>query len=76
MNKSVCNSKQEWNHNECECECNSSLCNSSMCNGEFNKACKVDEYLHAKNSSSKKWLFGKLLLTCEDETALLDKMVT
>ena len=41
--------------------------NPSMCGCECNKACKSDEYLDTKKCSCKKRLFGKLLLTWEDE---------
>ena len=41
--------------------------NSSTCDCGCNKACKIVEYLDIKNCSSKKGLFGKLVLECEDE---------
>ena len=39
----------------------------SMCDCECNKACKIDEYLDIKNCLSKKRLFGKLALVCQNE---------
>ena len=76
-NKSVWNSKQKWNHNECWCEFKKvddwSSCkydfmwNPSVFNCECNKACKIDDYLDIKNCSYEKCLFGKLVLGCEDE---------
>ena len=39
----------------------------STCDCEYNKACKIDEYLDIKNCSCKKRLIGELLLTCEAE---------
>ena len=54
LNKSVCNSKQKWNHNECRCKCKDLddwsshekvyRWNASTCDCECNKACKIDEY--------------------------------
>ena len=41
--------------------------NPSTCNCEFNKSCKIDEYLDIENCSSKKCLFGKLVLEWGDE---------
>ena len=40
--------------------------NLSTCDCEYNKACKIDEYLDIKNCSHEKSLFGKLVLACED----------
>ena len=53
-----------------------------MCDCEYNKACKINEYLDIKNCSRKKRLFGKLVLACEDkmlnttESSFDDKKVT
>ena len=59
LNESVCNSKQEWNHDECQCECKGlddwSSCeddyiqNPSTCGCECNKAFRINEYLDLKN---------------------------
>ena len=38
----------------------------SMCDCECNRACKIDEYLDIKNCLSKKRLFGKLALVCQN----------
>ena len=46
---------------------NDCMWNSSTCDCGCNKACKIVEYLDIKNCSSKKGLFGKLVLECEDE---------
>ena len=76
LNKSICKSKQKWNHNECRCECKklgdvkskkSYMWNLSTCNCECNKACKSNQYLDTKNCSCEKCLIGKLVLECEDE---------
>ena len=92
LNERVCNSKQNWNHNECRCECKEldgwSSCkddymwNPSTCDCECNKACKIDEYLDIENCLCKKHLIDKLVLECEDEildtteTSLDDKKET
>ena len=72
LNKSVCNSKQKWSHNECRCKCKErddwSSCkddytlNPSTCDCECNKTCKIGEYLDIVNCSYKKRLVGKLVL--------------
>ena len=77
MNESVYNSKQKLNHDECWCECkelddlhsykDDYTWNSIAYDFEFNKACKLDEYLDIKNCLSKKGLIGILVLACEDE---------
>ena len=92
LNQSVCNSKQKWNHKECQSECkeidnwdfceNDYIWNPSTCNCECNRACKIDEYLDTKYCSCEKRLIGKLVLECEDEilntteSSLDDKKVT
>ena len=41
--------------------------NPGTCDDEWNKACKIDEYLDIKNCSCVKRLIGKFVLECEDE---------
>ena len=41
--------------------------NPGICDCEYNKACKINEYLDIKNCLRKKRLFGKLVLACEDK---------
>ena len=77
LKKSVCNSKQKLNRDECWCEfkelndwgsCEKGyMWNPSTCDCECNKAYKIDEYLDIKNCSCKKSLIVKLVLECEDE---------
>ena len=77
LNESVCNSKQKWNHNECQCKCNELddwssfkddyMWNPGTRNCECNKECKIDEYLDIKNCSCEKSLNCKLVLECEGE---------
>ena len=41
--------------------------NPSTCDCEYNKACKIHQYLEIKYCSFGKRLIGKLVLECEDE---------
>ena len=76
LNKTVFNSKQKWNLDECHCVCKEladwSSCkddyisNPSTCDCECNKACKIDKYLDARNRSRKNHWFYKLALRCAD----------
>ena len=73
LNEGVFNSKQEWNHDQCRCECKEfddwNFCrgdymrNPRTSNCKYKKACecKIGEYLDAKNCSCKNCLFGKLV---------------
>ena len=71
-NQSVCNSKQKYNHEEYwsewkELDQDDYMWNPRKCDCEWNKACKIDEYLDIKNCSCEKRLIGKLVLACEGE---------
>ena len=86
LNESVCNSRQKWDHDECQCKCkelddkgsckNNYLWNSSTCDCECNKAHTIDEYLDIKNCSCKKHdkLLDEILNTTE--TSLDNKKAT
>ena len=56
--------------------------NPSTCDCEYNKACKIYEYLDIKNCSCKKRLISKLVLACDNkilnttETSLDNKNIT
>ena len=92
LNESVCNSRQNWNRNECKCECkeldawtyckDDCMWDPSTCDCECNKPCKIDYYLDIEHCLCKKHLIGKLVLECEDEilntseASLEDKKVT
>ena len=73
LNESMCNLKQNWNRDECRCDCKelndwgSSEKDYRTYDYERKKAHKIDEYLHTKTCSCKKHLIGKLVLGCEDE---------
>ena len=72
MNEGVCNLLQKWDYDECRCECkelnlwevksciNDYIWNPSTCDCEFNKACKIDDYLDIENCSCQKRLFQSL----------------
>ena len=55
MTEIVCNSNQNWNHDEYWCECkelddwnsckDDYMWNPSICHSDFCKACKIDKYL-------------------------------
>ena len=76
LNESACNSKQNWNHVECQCECkeldvwgfskNGYMWNHITSDCECNKTCKIDKYLDIKRWF-RRHLFGKLVLVCEDQ---------
>ena len=76
LNKSVCNSKQKWNPDECWCECKKLddwtscekgyMWNPGTCDYECNKACKIYEYLDTKTCSCKKQFISKLVLEREN----------
>ena len=61
LNESVCTSRQNWNFDECQCECEElddwsvwkydHIWNPKMCDCECNKACKIHEYLDIRNCS-------------------------
>ena len=69
LNKSVCNSKQKWNHDECQCECKElddwGFCEKcymwipSMCDCECNNACKIDDHLNTKSCFGEKRFIGR-----------------
>ena len=41
--------------------------NPSTCDCEYDKTCRIGEYLYIKNFACKELVIGKLVLTCEDE---------
>ena len=68
LDKSVCNNKQGWNNDKCNCKCdNGFIWNPSTCECECDKSCDVGEYLDYVNCKCRKRLIDKLVLECEDE---------
>ena len=75
--QSACDSKQKWNHNECQCEYKE-IDNLDFCESDYmwkpstydcgcNKACKTDECLYIKYFSCERRLISKLVMECENE---------
>ena len=64
LDANVCNNKQRWNEDKCQCECkeltDEGVCdkvfiwNPSNCEFECNKSCDVGEYLDYENVNAKK----------------------
>ena len=81
----VCNNKQRWNNDKCQCEYNElidkGVCdkgyawNSSNCRCECDKSCDVGEYLDYENCKCGKRLVDKLVDECtetiDEETSLV-----
>ena len=71
MDASVCNNKQRWNDDKCQCECkeliDKGVCdngyarNPSNCECECDKSCDVGEYLDYENCKCRKRWVDKLV---------------
>ena len=85
LNKSVCNSKQRCNKDECRCECkeliNKGVCekgfirNPSNCECECDKSCDIGEYLDYSNCKCRRKLFDKSVEQCTkniEETKIVE----
>ena len=76
LDASVCNNKQHWNDDKCQCEYNGlidkGVCargyiwNPSNCECECDKSCDVGEYLDYKNCRCRKKLAEKLVEECTE----------
>ena len=84
LDASVCNNKQCWNNNKCQCECkeliDKGICNKghiwnpSNCKCECDKSCSFGEYLDYENCKCRKRLVDKLIEECNEnieETSLV-----
>ena len=70
----VCNNKQLWNNDKCQCECkeliDKGVCdkgyawNPSNCECECDKACNFSEYLDYENCKWRKKLVAPLIEEC------------
>ena len=80
---SVCNNKQQWNNDKCQCEykelidkgiCNKGyIWNPSNCKCQCDKSCDFSEYLDYENCKCRKRLVDKLIEECNEnieETSL------
>ena len=85
LDASVCNSKQLWNDDDCQCECeeliDKGVCdkghawNPSNCECECDKSCDVGGYLDYENCKCRERLVDKLAEKCNeniDEAKLTD----
>ena len=84
LESSVCNNKQRWNNDKCQCECkelnDKCICNKgyiwnpSNCKCECDKLCDFGEYLEYENCKCRKRLVDKLIEECNEnieETSLI-----
>ena len=84
LDGSVCNNKQCWNNDKCQCECkeltDKGICdkgyiwNPSNCKCECDKSCDFGEYLDYENCKCRKRLIDKLIEECSEnieETSLI-----
>ena len=85
LDASICNNKQCWNNDKCQCECkeliDKGICdkgyiwNPSNCKWECYKSCDFGEYLDYENCKCKKRLVDKLIEECNEnieETSLIN----
>ena len=73
LNASVCNNKQKWNEDRCECrgelidkerDDKGFIWNPSDCYCECDKSCDIGEYLDYKNCKCKRKIVGELVKKC------------
>ena len=86
LDASVCNNKQSWNNDKCQCECkeliDKGICdkeyiwNPSNCKCECDKSCDFGEYLDHENCKCRKRLVDKLIDECNEniEESILIKI--
>ena len=82
LDASVCNKKQRWNNDKCQCGCkeliDKGICNKgciwnpSNCKCECDKSCEFVEYLDYENCKCRKSLVDKLI---EELMKILKKQV-
>ena len=69
LDTSVCNNKQRWNNDKCQCECKE-LSDKGICN----KSCDFGEYSNYENCKCRKRFVDKLIEECNEnieETSLI-----
>ena len=78
LDASVCNNKQRWNNDKCQCECKE-LIDKGICDKGYiwDPSCDFGEYLDYENCKCRKSLIDKLIEECneniEEEVKILDK---
>ena len=76
LDASICNSKQRWNNDKCQCKCKELIdkgtCENCKC--ECDKSCDFGEYLDYEKCKCRKRLIDKLIKECNEdieETSLI-----
>ena len=75
LTEAICNAKQVWNKDKCQCECREDLAsklvrdkgyiwNPSTCSCECNKLCDVGQYLDYKNCVCRKSVIDRMVEEC------------
>ena len=75
LTEAICNAKQVWNKDKCQCECKEDLINKlvcdkgyiwnpSTCSCECDKLCDVGQYLDYKNCVCRKSVVDRLVEEC------------
>ena len=87
LNSSVCNNKQIWNSDTCRCDCNEDFAgtisfnkgytwNPSTCECQYDKWCKLGQYVDHENCICKNKLIGRVIEECTsviNETMIINK---
>ena len=80
LTSAVCNDRQEWNENNCRCECKEDLINKlvcdkgymwnpSTCSCKYDRYCEAGQYLDYKNCVCRKKIIDDLIQQC---TSIVD----
>ena len=80
LTSAVCNDRQEWNENNCRCECKEDLINKlvcdkgymwnpSTCSCKYDRYCEAGQYLDYKNCVYRKKIIDDLIQQC---TSIVD----
>ena len=75
MTSAICNSRQIWNKNKCQCECREDLINKLVCDKRYiwnpstcgcqcDKLCNIGQYLDYKNCVCRKSVINRLVEEC------------
>ena len=75
LTEAICNAKQVWNGDKCQCECKEDLINKlvydkgyiwnpSTCSCECDKLCDIGQYLDYKNCVCRKSVINRMVEEC------------